>query len=147
MQTIALGYFLFDKITFTITEKYPYFGILIGSIQSHFGAENICVTVTNKALGCPAGLAPLSVSQRAWEQIERKGDRAHGWWLNLEVWRDHALRQAEWHPYPTTMPTSLVYALLTSLRRIQAAGLDAHYERHARAAQMVRAGLRRMGSA
>jgi alanine-glyoxylate transaminase/serine-glyoxylate transaminase/serine-pyruvate transaminase len=105
---------------------------------------DICVSVSNKCLASPAGLAPLSVSQRAWEQMDRKGDRAHGWYLNLRVWKDYA-RNWAWHPYPTTLPTNVAAALLVSLRRIMAGGLQAYYQHHVRAARAVRQGLANLG--
>lgn len=106
---------------------------------------DVCVSVANKCLACPAGVAPISVSQQAWDQMERKGERAHGWYLNLDVWRDFAHNWASWHPYPTTQPTNVIYALLIQLRRIMAEGLDAYHQRHVVAAQSVRDGLRRLG--
>jgi alanine-glyoxylate transaminase/serine-glyoxylate transaminase/serine-pyruvate transaminase len=106
---------------------------------------DVCVTVANKCLGCPPGVAPLSVSERAWDQIDRKGDRAHGWYLDLRTWKEYAVHWASWHPYPTSLPTNNVVALLASLRRIQAEGIEAHHERHMRAAQTVRARLEQLG--
>ena len=106
---------------------------------------DICVTVLNKCLACPAGVVPLSVSQQAWDQMDRKGNREHGWYLNLHTWKEFATKWASWHPYPTTLPTNLIVALLISLRRILGEGLAAHYERHARAAQIVREGLAQLG--
>jgi alanine-glyoxylate transaminase/serine-glyoxylate transaminase/serine-pyruvate transaminase len=106
---------------------------------------DVCVTVINKCLACPPGVAPISISPRAWEQIERKGDHGHGWYLDLRVWRDHAARWASWHPYPTTLPTNNIVAALTCLRQIQARGLEAHYRRFVEAAGLVRTGLERLG--
>jgi len=106
---------------------------------------DVCVSVANKCLACPAGVAPVSVSQGAWDQIARKGGRDHGWYLNLETWKDYADRWGFWHPTPTTMPTNVIYALLVRLRRIMEQGLEAYYQRHVQAAQSVRAGLRRLG--
>jgi alanine-glyoxylate transaminase/serine-glyoxylate transaminase/serine-pyruvate transaminase len=106
---------------------------------------DVCVTVTNKCLGCPPGVAPLSVSQRAWDQIDRKGSRAHGWYLNLRVWKDYAVNWASWHPYPITLPTNLIVALAASLRRILAGGLEAYYDHHVQAARTVRSRLERLG--
>lgn len=105
----------------------------------------VCVTVANKCFGCPPGLALMSVGQRAWDQIDRKGGRAHGWYLNLRTWKEYATNWATWHPYPTTLPTNNVVALLTSMRRILAGGLEAYYERHVCAAQAVRDRLKQLG--
>jgi alanine-glyoxylate transaminase/serine-glyoxylate transaminase/serine-pyruvate transaminase len=106
---------------------------------------DVCVTVSNKCLACPPGVVPLSVSQRAWDQIDRKGGRAHGWYLNLRVWKDYTINWGAWHPYPTSLPTNNIVALVTSLRRIIDGGVEAHYDRFALASQLVRAGLSRLG--
>ncbi len=106
---------------------------------------DVCVTVSNKCLGSPPGLVPLSVSQRAWDQMDRKRGRAHGWYLNLLTWKDYATNWASWHPYPTTLPTNNIMALLTCLRRILDGGLEAQYDRHLQAAQTVRARLAQLG--
>lgn len=106
---------------------------------------DVCVTVSNKCFACPPGLAPISISPRAWAQMDRKGGRAHGWYLNLRVWKDYAINWADWHPYPTTLPTNNVVALLVALRRIVAGGLDAFQGRHARAARTVREQLQAWG--
>lgn len=106
---------------------------------------DICVTVMNKCLACPAGVVPLSVSQRAWDQMDRKDGRAHGWYLNLQTWKDFAADWASWHPYPTTLPTNVIMALRTGLRSILAGGLVAYYDRHTQAAAIVRSGLAQLG--
>lgn len=106
---------------------------------------DVCVTVVNKCLACPPGLAPLSVSQRAWDQIDDKPDRAHGWYLNLRTWKDYAIHWGSWHPYPTTLPTNNILGLLTSLRTILDRGLEAHYRRHVEAAKRVRTVLTAWG--
>ena len=106
---------------------------------------DICVSVINKCLACPSGVAPISISPRAWEQVARKGERAHGWYLNLGVWKEYAESWSSWHPYPTTLPTNIIYGLLVQLRRIVDSGLEAHYQRFRDAAQTVRSGLDHLG--
>jgi len=106
---------------------------------------DVCVTVCNKCLACPPGVAPMSVGRRAWDQIDHKGGRGHGWYLNLSTWKEYAVRWATWHPYPVTLPTNNIIALLASLRRILDMGLEAYYERHVQAAHVVRTGLQRLG--
>ncbi len=106
---------------------------------------DLCVTVPNKCLAAPPGVSLISVSQRAWEMIESKSDRSHGWYLNLQTWKQYAAEWASWHPYPTTMATNNVLALLASLRRLLAEGLQTRYARTAKAAEMTREGLIGMG--
>ena len=51
-----------------------------------------------------------------------------------------------WHPYPTTLPTNNIVALLVSLRRILAGGLEAHYARvTSRRPRPSAPGCRRLG--
>ncbi|HEY75029.1 MAG TPA: alanine--glyoxylate aminotransferase family protein [Thermoflexia bacterium] len=106
---------------------------------------DVCVTVANKCLECPPGLAFISVSPRAWEWVDRQKGQAHGWYLNLRTWRKYAQEWADWHPYPVTLPTNNIMALRVSLRRILAEGLDAHYERYRWASRAVRRGLEAVG--
>ncbi|MGQ9626117.1 MAG: pyridoxal-phosphate-dependent aminotransferase family protein [Anaerolineae bacterium] len=106
---------------------------------------DICVTVGNKCLETPPGLSAISISQRAWEIIESKGSRNHGWYLNLQTWRKYAEDWATWHPYPTTLATNNILALRVSLRRILAEGLENRFSRHLQAARWVREGLRNLG--
>ncbi len=106
---------------------------------------DVCVTVANKCLECPPGLAFVSVSQRAWEWVDRDRGGAHGWYLNLRTWREYARKWSDWHPYPVTLPTNNILALQNSLQRILAEGLEAHYERYRRAARAVRQGLGAVG--
>ncbi len=106
---------------------------------------DVCVTVINKCLACPPGVAPISISQRAWDQIDSKRGRAHGWYLDLRVWKDYAVNWASWHPTPTTMPTNTVSAMLVSLERVLGGGLEAHYQRFAQAAQVVRTRMKQLG--
>jgi len=105
---------------------------------------DVCVTVANKCLECPPGLAFISVGPRAWEWVDGNDGRP-GWYLNLRTWRQYAAEWAEWHPYPVTLPTNNILALRVSLRRILDEGLEAHFARYRWAAQAVRKGLEAIG--
>lgn len=105
---------------------------------------DLCVSVSNKCLAAPAGLAAISVSRAAWQAIDASTAK-RGWYLNLATWRRYRREWAAWHPYPTTVPTGLVHALAASLEQILAEGLEARLRRTAAAASAVRGGLRRLG--
>jgi len=79
------------------------------------------------------------------DQMERKREGAHGWYLNLRTWRDYAVKWSSWHPYPTTLPSNNIMGLLAGLRLIEEQGLEAYYARHEEAAQFVRGRLRHLG--
>jgi alanine-glyoxylate transaminase/serine-glyoxylate transaminase/serine-pyruvate transaminase len=106
---------------------------------------DVCVTVANKCLGGPVGVAPVAVGGRAWEAVDDGRPKAAGWYLNLSTWRWYLGRWGEWHPHPATMPTGAVAALGTALDEILETGLEAHLARQAAAAGRTRAGLRALG--
>jgi len=126
--------------------------LIVDAVSSLGGVElpvdewgiDLCVSVGNKCLAAPPGVALLSVSERAWERIEMNAAR-RGWYLDLRTWRQYARDWAGWHPYPTTLPTNNILALEVSLRRMLQEGLAAYQARHRRSAQTVRDGLRRLG--
>ncbi len=106
---------------------------------------DVVATVANKCLETPPAVAPISVSERAWKVMDSKPGRHHGWYLSLDTWREYARSWADWHPYPTTLPTHNIMALRVGLKRILANGIENHYAKHVRAAGRVRAGLHEMG--
>ncbi|MGC9357022.1 MAG: pyridoxal-phosphate-dependent aminotransferase family protein [Anaerolineae bacterium] len=103
-----------------------------------------CVTVANKALETPPGLALLSVSPRAWQMVEGREAR-RGWYLDLKTWRWYVENWGDWHPSPVTMPTSNLYALNRSLSLLLEEGLEARYEKYRWACTVVRRGLESLG--
>ena len=84
------------------------------------------------------------MSERGWAAIDNNPD-TRGWYLDLRTWRRYDREWADWHPYPTTVPSGILAALDTSLRQILAEGLDERIVRTREAASRVREGLRNMG--
>lgn len=106
---------------------------------------DVVVAVGNKCLGAPPGLGLVTVSERAWALMSSQPRRNHGWYLNLETWREYRERWANFHPYPTTLPTPTILGLRASLKQILDGGLEAYYARHTRAARNVREGMQALG--
>jgi alanine-glyoxylate transaminase/serine-glyoxylate transaminase/serine-pyruvate transaminase len=106
---------------------------------------DICATSSNKCLESLPGISFISVSPRAWQEIDRLPAMNHGWYLDLRTWRKYAAQWTSWHPTPVTMPVNLVLAVRTSLQQIMKAGLQAHYARYTRASQAIRTGLQNIG--
>ena len=125
--------------------------LVVDAISSLGGVElrfdewglGICVSASQKALEAPPGLALVAISREAWEEIRSK--ESPGWYLNLRTWRAYAERWAEWHPYPVTLPVSIILALRHSLERILDEGLEARFARHRKIARLLRQGLRNLG--
>ena len=125
--------------------------LVVDAISSLGGVElkfdewglGICVSATQKGLEASPGLAPLAISKAAWEGVARGS--SPGWYLNLRTWREFAERWSGWHPYPVTLPVSLVFALRKSLERVLAEGLEERFARHAQVAALLRQGLENLG--
>jgi len=106
---------------------------------------DLCASATQKCLGAPPGLAPVAVSERAWQKIDQDPCKNHGWYLNLRTWKHYAIDWGSWHPFPATMATNNVLALKVSLEALLAEGMQARLERYRTLALRLRAGLRRIG--
>jgi alanine-glyoxylate transaminase/serine-glyoxylate transaminase/serine-pyruvate transaminase len=106
---------------------------------------DICVSASQKCLGAPPGLAPVAVSKNAWKIMKSKPNRGHGFYLNLETWRQYADEWGEWHPFPVTMATNNVLALRAGVRELLNRGVDPTIERYISLALRFREGVRQLG--
>ena len=99
---------------------------------------------SQKCLGCPSGMAPVSVSARGREAMKERTRPAHSWYLDLD------LLERYWggdRAYHHTISSPLVYALREGLRLVAEEGLEARWERHRMNAEMLWDGLEAMGVA
>jgi aspartate aminotransferase-like enzyme len=101
---------------------------------------DVCVTGSQKALMLPPGLAFLSVSDKAWKQIDRN-PAARTFYFDLKKAR--AKLEASDTPY--TPAHTLVRALRVSLKRLRAEGMENVWARQARTAAAARAGVQALG--
>jgi alanine-glyoxylate transaminase / serine-glyoxylate transaminase / serine-pyruvate transaminase len=93
---------------------------------------------SQKGLGCPPGLAPVSFSDRAADAIQRRKTKVQSWYLDV------TLIQKYWgndRVYHHTCPISMVYALREGLRLVLEEGLEAHWARHMKNHRALKAGL------
>jgi alanine-glyoxylate transaminase / serine-glyoxylate transaminase / serine-pyruvate transaminase len=126
---------------------------IVDSVSSAGGVEldvdgwgiDLCVTVANKCLGGPIGVAPIAAGPRAIAALEDGRPKVAGWYLNLATWRRYTELWSGWHPHPTTMPTSVIEALDVALRRLFEVGFEEHLRRQRAARDVVRSGLREQG--
>jgi alanine-glyoxylate transaminase/serine-glyoxylate transaminase/serine-pyruvate transaminase len=109
-----------------------------------WGAD-LCVTVANKCIGGPIGVAPVAAGPRALAALDDGRPKAAGWYLNLATWRHFADQWGGWHPHPTTMPTNNVEAFDLALTRLLEEGVEQRCRRLAAARDRVREGLEEMG--
>jgi len=99
---------------------------------------DICYSGSQKALSAPPGLAPITVSPRAWQRLEQRKIKVANWYLDLKMLMDY------WgapHKYHHTAPVNLNYAMREALRLVAEEGLEARFDRHTRHARMLWEGL------
>jgi len=101
---------------------------------------DVCVTGSQKALMLPPGLAFLSVSDKAWGQIDRNA-APRAFYFDLKK----ARAKLETSDTPFTPAHTLVQALAVSLKRIRAEGIENVWARQKRNAAAARAGFQAMG--
>jgi aspartate aminotransferase-like enzyme len=101
---------------------------------------DLCATGSQKALMLPPGLAFLSVSDKAWKQIE-KNPAPRTFYFDLKK----ARKSLETSDTPYTPAHTLIRALKVSLKRIRAEGIENIWARQARNAAAARAGFQAMG--
>lgn len=101
---------------------------------------DICVTGSQKALMLPPGLAFVSVSDKAWQAIDRHAT-PRTFYFDLKK----ARKQLETSDTPYTPAHTLIKALRVSLKRIRAEGIENIWAQQARIAAAARAGFQAMG--
>lgn len=103
---------------------------------------DICIAGAQKCLGGPPGVAMISVSERAWERIYANEAAPRDSYLSLIDWKEKWLGEGR---FPYTPSVSDVNGLEAALDQALEEGIDAVVERHRRAAEVTRAGVRAMG--
>ncbi|MCU1451660.1 MAG: Alanine-glyoxylate aminotransferase [Acidimicrobiales bacterium] len=94
---------------------------------------------TQKCLGVPPGLAPLTVSERA---RGRFVDRCQSWYLDLAMISDYVGAARKYHH---TAPISMIYALHGGLGALLEEGLEASWDRHQSCGTALQEGLEKLG--
>ncbi|HWE40582.1 MAG TPA: alanine--glyoxylate aminotransferase family protein [Isosphaeraceae bacterium] len=103
-----------------------------------WGIDLLCVG-SQKALMLPPGLAFVAVSPKAWARIDAFD--ATSFYFNLKL----ARKKMKEFDTPFTPAHTLILALRESLRRIQAEGIEAVWERHRRMSAACQAGIQALG--
>ncbi len=102
---------------------------------------DIAFSGTQKCLGVPPGLAPVSVSPRA---VERMHCRPQSWYFDMGMIADY-VNGAGARAYHHTAPISMIYALHAGLGVVLDEGLEEAHARHQECGDMLQAGLEARG--
>ena len=103
---------------------------------------DVCYSATQKCLGAPPGLAPISLSEAAMEVVNSRESKTQSFYFDL---KELASYWGQARAYHHTAPISMTYALREALRMMMEEGIDARIQRHARVAAALRAGLESLG--
>jgi len=110
-----------------------------------WGAD-YAIGYASKALGGIFGAQPVAIGEASWEAAKQNQPRIHSLFLDLNTWRKAIEQDASWgHPYPSSMPTSVIVALHKAVDLALKEGLQNRYRRHAKAAAQLRDGLKGLG--
>ena len=102
---------------------------------------DIAYSCTQKGLGCPPGLAPMTVSPRALERLKARTTPVQSWYLDLQL-LDAYYSGGKYHH---TASATLFYALREGLAMVAEEGLENRWARHRKNHQAFVAGIEAMG--
>ena len=98
---------------------------------------DVCYSCSQKGLGAPSGMAPITFSPRA---LERRAP-ARSFYFDLALLEDYWIRRRYHH----TLSSSLAFAVREALTIVEEEGLDARWARHHRHHLALAAGLEQLG--
>jgi len=103
---------------------------------------DVCYSATQKCLGAPPGLAPISLSDAAMDVVAKRKSKVQSFYFNLKDLESYWNQTRAYHH---TSPINMTYALREALRMMMEEGIDKRIERHARVAAGLRAGVEALG--
>jgi len=101
---------------------------------------DVCYSGTQKCLGVPPGLAPLTFSPRAVERIRGRSRPCQSWYLDAGLLADYVGEGSE-RKYDHTAPINMMYGLHEGLVMVEEEGLEARFRRHAEVGTRLQAAL------
>jgi alanine-glyoxylate transaminase/serine-glyoxylate transaminase/serine-pyruvate transaminase len=88
---------------------------------------DVAFSASQKCLGCPPGLSPLTAGHRAVEILHRRKTRVPNWYLDLRMIEKYWSKERVYHHTPST---TLHYGLREGLRLVLEEGLEDRWVRH-----------------
>ncbi len=103
---------------------------------------DIAYSGTQKCIGSPPGLAPITFGPRALEVLRNRKSKVANWYLDLTMLDRYWGAERTYHH---TAPITMIYALHEALRVVLEEGLEQRFARHQKVASAFRAGVEAMG--
>ena len=102
---------------------------------------------SQKCIGAPPGLAPITIGPRAMEAVRARKQKPSTWYLDLSLlfqyWGEE--RGSRSRAFHHTAPIAAIYGFHEALRLILEEGLEARWARHQAAHEALVRGLDRLG--
>ena len=119
----------------------------IGGVEVETDAWGIdlCCIGPQKCLASSPGVAPVAVSEAAWEKMRNKKNPVRNSYMSMLDMKEKWLIEKDKRKFPLTIFTSEVSALNEALAQYFEEGPDAVIQRHKDSAKMCRAGIKGMG--
>lgn len=102
---------------------------------------DICVTGSQKCLAAPPGMAAITVSDDAWNVIDKVDSSSY--YLSMKQYQKYGDHDPPETPY--TPSVSLMYAMREALNVVMEEGLESRIKRHKLAAEATRNGVKAIG--
>ena len=120
--------------------------LIVDAVTSLGGVElcmdawelDVCYGASQKCLGAPPGLAPISLGPRAVDIVTHRQYPVQSLYLDIAALEDYWSERRRYHH---TAPILLLYALREALRLLLEEGVPQRWQRHAHTAAGLRAGL------
>jgi len=121
--------------------------LIVDAVTSLGGVElcmdewelDICYGASQKCLGAPPGLAPISLGPRAVDVVTHRNNPVQSLYLDISTLEDYWSERRRYHH---TAPILMLYALREALRLLMEEGVRERWQRHAHTAAGLRAGLK-----
>src|SRR3954454_19880541 len=103
---------------------------------------DIAYSGTQKCLGVPPGLAPLTMSERA---RAHRVEKPQSWYLDLGMLADYTGPATGGRKYHHTAPVAMIFALHAGLGALLDEGLQQSWARHEECGRLLQDGLQKLG--
>jgi alanine-glyoxylate transaminase/serine-glyoxylate transaminase/serine-pyruvate transaminase len=107
---------------------------------------DVCFSGTQKCIGAPPGLAPITFSERAMDVVRNRKTPVQSWYFDMSLvenyWGDSG---AGGRAYHHTAPSNALFGLYEALRMTLLEGLENRWARHELHSRALMAGLRSVG--
>jgi alanine-glyoxylate transaminase/serine-glyoxylate transaminase/serine-pyruvate transaminase len=101
-----------------------------------------CFSCSQKCIGCAAGLAPITFSDRAVEAVKNRKSPVNSWYLDMSLIEKYWSTERVYHH---TSSSTLNYGLLEALLLIHEEGLKNRFARHLKNHKALVAGVEALG--